>query len=201
MPSSLDKPAGRCTTASILDFAFRSNPLDLIDRDHAVQDRMCALLEEIADGLPDNVGRAQADAAVAALKHHVATHILDEEHGLFPLLRRWAHPQDNVDAVLTLLSHEHERDLDFAHEIIDALEDLVVAGSPRNADMLGYMLRGFFEMQRRHNAWENALVLPLARRRLPQEALEALMRAMRTNRSAPAESAWPETLVEVTILR
>jgi hypothetical protein len=40
--------------------------------------------------------------------------------------------------------------------------------------MLGYMLRGFFEQQRRHIEWENRVLLPLARRTLTKADLVEL---------------------------
>jgi hemerythrin-like domain-containing protein len=48
--------------------------------------------------------------------------------------------------------------------------------------MLGYMLRGFFERYRRHVHWENTLIMPIARRRLGPEDLEALSARMEMNR-------------------
>jgi hypothetical protein len=51
-----------------------------------------------------------------------------------------------------------------------------------NPDMVGYMLRGFFERYRRHVHWENTLVMPLARLRLTPEDLDALQAQMSQNR-------------------
>jgi hypothetical protein len=48
--------------------------------------------------------------------------------------------------------------------------------------MVGYMLRSFFESYRRHIAWENTIVLPLARARLTGEDLDKLGRAMAGHR-------------------
>lgn len=45
----------------------------------------------------------------------------------------------------------------------DALKTAIAEGAVPNADMLGYMLRGYFESQRRHIAWEDRVVLPAAR--------------------------------------
>ena len=47
-----------------------------------------------------------------------------------------------------------------------------------NPNMVGYMLRSFFESYRRHIHWENAVVLPLARSRLTEEDVEELEQAM-----------------------
>ena len=62
------------------------------------------------------------------------------------------------------------------------LKTCPTAQRPDNPDMLGYMLRGFFETQRRHVAWENAVVMPLAYARLTQDDLRELSRVMLDNR-------------------
>jgi hypothetical protein len=61
------------------------------------------------------------------------------------------------------LTEEHDTDEGLAIEIADALEEVTDGRLPQNAESLGYMLRGFFDSQRRHIAWENQVVLPLAR--------------------------------------
>ena len=58
------------------------------------------------------------------------------------------------------------------------LERLIGDGSARNAEMLGYMLRGFFVAIRRHVKWENATVLPLARQTLTEVDLDELREAI-----------------------
>jgi hypothetical protein len=40
--------------------------------------------------------------------------------------------------------------------------------------MLGYMLRGYFDSQRRHIAWEDRVVLPVARQVLTSDDLASL---------------------------
>ena len=62
----------------------------------------------------------------------------------------------------------------FALELADELQLLVDTGMVRNAEMLGYMLRGFFEHQRRHIEWEKGVLLPLARQTLTPADLAEL---------------------------
>jgi hemerythrin-like domain-containing protein len=76
------------------------------------------------------------------------------------------------------LEHEHGSDESFAYEIADELEHIAEAKAPENAEMLGYMLRGFFISQRRHIRWENATVIPLARRTLTEADLAELREAI-----------------------
>ena len=69
-----------------------------------------------------------------------------------------------------------------ASEIAEALQTLAQGGRPANPEMLGYMLRGFFERYRRHVHWENQLVMPLARQRLNRDDLEQLAARLGENR-------------------
>lgn len=162
--------------------AFARNPLDLIAHAHAHQMQMCDAMERIADGLPDEVDRRLCGQVASCLLFDLPMHHHDEETALFPILRGRALPEDGLDVILERLSYEHSTDNDFASEIAEALELLGQGTRPKNPDMLGYMLRGFFERYRRHVNWENTLVMPLARQRLTAEDLSNLAALMTSSR-------------------
>lgn len=161
---------------------FARNPLDMIASAHAVQVQMCDAMERIADGLPDDVDRRLCAQVASCLQFDLPLHHHDEEEALFPLLRKRALPEDGLVVILERLASEHSSDNDFASEIAEALEALGQGARPANPDMLGYMLRGFFERYRRHIHWENTLVMPLARLRLTPEDLDTLSSRMDENR-------------------
>ena len=158
------------------------NPLDMIASAHAVQVQMCDAMERIADGLPDEVDRRLCAQVASCLQFDLPLHHHDEEEALFPLLRARAKPEDGLDKILERLASEHDSDNDFASEIAEALDTLGQGGRPANPEMLGYMLRGFFERYRRHIHWENQLVMPLARLRLTRDDLDQLQARMSENR-------------------
>lgn len=164
--------------------AVPRNPIEIIAKEHAFQLELNKSLEFIADGLPDQVDRRLVNEVVSILSNGLTAHFDLEEQVLFPLLRRRAGGETALIAALDQLEAEHARDEDVSGEIVDELRVLTERGQPRNAEMLGYMLRGYFEGQRRHIEWENAVVLPAARRLLDAEDLEAVARAMR-DRSTP----------------
>lgn len=149
------------------------HPLDLIISEHDLQAGLCDLLEQIADCLPDNVNPSAAQAAVSAL-HELYRHHEREEECLFPLIQKRAKPEDNIDQILSHLKKEHAADESLASEMQENLEVLASGNRPENPDMLGYMLRGFFENYRRHLSWENTVLLPLARERLTNDDFEIL---------------------------
>lgn len=157
--------AGHCATP---------HPLEIIEEEHALQLELCDLLESMADNLPAKIDPAFAVIAISILKGSVKSHTKFEEDALFPLLRERLSPNDTVVQALACLSQEHERDEDIADELVEALKDALQTRAPQNPETLGYILRGYFESQRRHIAWEDSVVLPAARQALTVEDLARL---------------------------
>ncbi len=161
------------------------DPLDLILMEHAEHEKLCDLLEEIADSLPNDVDKEKVLQAVDKLKLELPLHHRVEEEALFPILEKYSNPKDNVADIVGRLSEEHVVDESFADELVEILE-LLSAGHPvEDANTFGYMLRGFFENYRRHINWENNVVLPLARRRLPAKGLQELYSTMKNLKQHP----------------
>ncbi len=162
----------------------RNDPFELLFSDHEKQWELCAWLEEIADRLPDDVPPSLCRKAAAALSGDMARHHREEEEGLFPLLLARARESDLAGEIIARLREEHASDEGFAEELVDILRRLEDGERPENPDMLGYMLRGFFENYRRHIHWENTVVIPLARKRLTEEDKAILMKCIRGIREA-----------------
>ncbi len=78
---------------------------------------------------------------------------------------------------------EHDADTDLGAEIVEWLDHLAEGKRLGNPDMVGYMLRGFFESYRRHINWENTLVMPVARKRFSEEDYTAIAQVMEQNRA------------------
>ena len=150
------------------------DPIAILREEHALQNELCDLLEAIADGLPHQFDRSLADVSVSILETGMPSHMRLEEEALFPLLRRRISATHALHSALECLEHEHDRDGAALVEIIDALRSAITDGRVSNPDMLGYMLRGFFDGQRRHIAWEEAVVLPVAREVLTPDDLREL---------------------------
>ncbi|MBY0561262.1 hemerythrin domain-containing protein [Hyphomicrobium sp.] len=157
------------------------HPLEIIQEEHALQLELCALLESIADNLPAKLEPALAVIAISILKGSVKAHTKFEEDALFPILRGRLSSNDTVLQALAGLSLQHECDEDIADELVEALTDALQNSAPQNPEMLGYILRGYFESQRRHIAWEESIVLPAARRALTVEDLTRLQEWIMTS--------------------
>lgn len=154
------------------------DPISVLQSEFSVQSQLCDLLELIADNLPLDVDPGDLRAALPLLKRGLQHHVFLQEQLLFPVLRARATIEDKIDSILGQVEREHAIDQCLAVEIGEDLEILQHTGTPQNPNMLGYMLRSFFENQRRHMAWEAHVVLPLARQLLSQSDRERLASLM-----------------------
>ncbi|MHA6288158.1 hemerythrin domain-containing protein [Maricaulis sp. CAU 1757] len=117
------------------------------------------------------------------LDRDLPLHVLDEEDDLFPLMLERCKPDDRIESVLDMLSAEHANDMSAA----DAVKALLVraladrSGLARYADA-GARIDTFCRQQHRHIAVENAVVLPIARRRLTEGDLVTLGRHIAARR-------------------
>lgn len=164
-------------------------PLETLCAAHQRKLELCNMLETIADELP-TPDRALCMRAAALITIELPVHHADEDMGLFPLLRARCNPTDRIEPVLGQLSDEHMDDEANMEEIVTLLRRFAAgdAGGAQGASA-GYALRGFFEGQRRHIAWEEAVVMPLARARLSPSDLDTLSKRMAQNRKGVRPSA------------
>lgn len=159
----------------------QSDPIELLEVDHALQLELCNVLEHLADSLPNEVDLPLARVAMTILRSGFPTHHELEEKHFFPILKSRTQGNLEFKHILDQFEQEHETDESFAFEIADELERIVEDGEVRNPEMLGYMLRGFFVSQRRHIEWENAIVIPMARQCLTACDLATLDIAISNN--------------------
>jgi hemerythrin-like domain-containing protein len=158
-----------------------AEPVEYMFADHFRQRTLCMFLDEIADGDPVDV--EVVDVVLAFLKSEMGPHVLDEEEDLFPLLRRRAEPEDEINTVLGQLSQEHAADEADALLIMDVLEELKNSTIKQVLDeAAAKLLKRFAGNERQHLILENAIVLPLARARLTDEDQRKLGRRMAARR-------------------
>jgi hemerythrin-like domain-containing protein len=142
-------------------------PLDYILADHHRQRELFSMCDELAEA--ETFDPKLADAIAGFLETEMELHVIDEEEDLFPILRRRLLPEDDVERIIGLLSGEHAADEALAGEIIAALrqglrtDGAIVEPALRNA------LLTFADRQRRHLAVENAIIIPLAVKRLSKK--------------------------------
>lgn len=168
------------------------DPIDFLLATHMAQLELCDRLEAIANSLPGNIDAAACHRAAMALRHEVHLHHIDEEEGLFPLLRGHAADDRTIDETIRRLEAEHAADQGFSDELIELLERLARGRRPRDQEAAGYMLRGFFQSFRRHLAFENEVIFPRARVLLNEADRESLTCTIRRHRDQAPRLLFPK---------
>lgn len=126
---------------------------------HREKLRLCDALEKLADQLP-NVDRLQClnlANTIVPLMRDVHRY---EEAVVFPAYEAALTLVEASLSSVSRLRAEHIEDECFAGEVTEALLAIGHGGGTKNAEAVGFMLRGFFESLRRHVAFEREHVLP-----------------------------------------
>ena len=159
-------------------------PIDYLFADHFRQRVVCKFLDEIAfDPIAAESARLGA-IVLAYLEQELPHHIADEEQDLFPRLHSRCSPADKGERILDMLSAEHRRDSDLCAVVLEGLRAVAEGHEPHNCAAFVRAAAAFAETQRRHLAWEDEVVLPLARERLTNEDLADMGRSMAERRGA-----------------
>jgi hemerythrin-like domain-containing protein len=168
---------------AIAENLFRE-PIDYLYADHFRQRVVCKFLDEIAlDPAAQDAARL-AGIVLAYLEQELPQHIADEEQELFPRLRSRCVPADNAGRILGMLSEEHRQDGDLCEVVSEGLRALAEGHGASQSDGFVRAAAAFAETQRRHLAWEDDVVLPLARERLTNEDLGEMGHNMAKRRGA-----------------
>jgi hypothetical protein len=124
----------------------------------ARQEALCAALELLADSLPHRIDTHGGLLLARGIRPTLHRAHRFEETVVHPLLM--SH-HTRLAGTLARLRGEHVEDADRGQEIREAVAVIVRDSSRRDAEMIGYMLRGFFSGLRRHLAFERDHLLPL----------------------------------------
>lgn len=150
-----------------------SDPIEFLLAEHLNHRRMCNALERLAEASDCDAPRITA--LLDFIRFDLTLHVIDEEEDVFPLLRRRCLPEDEVDIVLDRLGLEHAEDKSLSERARDVLNACLIARKPASEIEGGAeALITFARHERRHLALENAVIIPLARRRLVGADLAAL---------------------------
>jgi len=155
-------------------------PVEYIFAEHFRQRSLCSVLELIADQDTADIGMAKA--AQSFLTADFGLHVIDEEEDLFPLLRRRATPEDQIQDVLGQLSQDHALDQFDAETIVGVLDRFIAEGAGSCTAEEAECFKAFAANEKRHLICENAIVLPLARIRLTPSDMRNFGRRMAARR-------------------
>lgn len=165
--------------------ALLKEPLEFLFAEHYRHRQMCKILEYLA------VEPAFDASLIAAtddfIRYDLALHVIDEEEDLFPLLRRRCEPDDDIEDVLGRLSADHALDQQLAQAVRSIFALALERRTPPSALPGGAeALLKLAKQEKGHMALENAVVMPLARRRLTVDDLEALSLRLAARRGVAA---------------
>lgn len=152
---------------------------------------LCALLRALPSGGPAPT-RAVAPGIAIFLTRDYPALIVEEEEGIVPRLRSRLLLGDDLDDVINALSEEHREDLRYASKLAEYC-NAFANGTEDDWPDLCVALTNFAERQRRHIAWEDATILPMARQRLSAEDLLSWrddMAQRYRNLTIPAPPVW-----------
>ena len=165
-------------------------PLDWFFAEHYRHRQFCRLMTEVA--MAHVFDGERITALVEFIRNDLALHIIDEEEDLFPLLRRRALPEDEIEDVLGRLSAEHKTDSMRAQSVRDHLEAcLARQTAPGMVPEARKAMQDFASQELRHLALENAVVLPVARIRLSEADNSAMARRLAARRGIVLEPSPP----------
>lgn len=116
------------------------------------------------------------------LSHDCGQHIADEEADLFPLLRKRARPEDEIESLLQQLSAEHAQQEAELEGVIPSLDKMIAGQALASRSNHRKKISAFTASARRHLAIENGTLLPIARLRLTAKDLEVLGERMAARR-------------------
>lgn len=165
-----------------IDPTLLREPIEFLFAEHYRQRAVLNHLDWLGREGP---GEAQAKVArmiLEFLRIDLAHHVADEEQDLFPLMRRHCVPDDRIDTVFQILVAEHKADEELMRGVLDGLAAIASGAGQKPGRGFRPAVRAFVETQRRHLAWENALILPLARKRLGADDLRKLGEGMAARR-------------------
>ncbi|RED12226.1 hemerythrin domain-containing protein [Pontivivens insulae] len=126
-----------------------------------MQSALCDALEKIADGLPETTNAQRLLHLARTIHPTIHSAHRFEEQVLFPALEQAEADTEALSETLNRLHFEHLEDEGFAQELYDEMIGFATGQVARDAERLGYMLRGFFEGLRRHLAFEKEHLIPM----------------------------------------
>ena len=118
---------------------------------------VCDELEEFADALPNRLDAVKC-RRLAAILLPLLTECHEVEEQCVQHVRKDKMP--SLSESIGRLRSEHRRDRYFAEDIVETLRHIGDTEPIRNPEAVGFMLRSFFETQRRHISFEREQIVP-----------------------------------------
>ncbi len=191
MYSTLDRAADPLSIGAIPENLLRE-PIEFVFADHYRMRVLCEMLRRIAKDPMLESARDYARQVIDYVESDLPLHLADEERDLLPRLKQRSTRADDADALLNVVCGEHERDQALSAPFLPELRRFAEGGEVEDEREFRHAAAIFAETQLRHLAWEDAIILSLARKRLTDEDMRDIGRSMAARRGLQ----FPENDVE-----
>ena len=142
------------------------DPVAWISNDHLRQQTACDVLERLIRNPRHSASGVDIEQTYWCLGEALPMHIADEEEDFLPLLARRCGLSDRFAEISATLRANHDTERHLADAVAGELKRLIDGEAlSRPVRFFGDTIR-LYRIIRRHIAWENAVLIPLARRRL-----------------------------------
>lgn len=176
-------PARGVALIEPIDPGLVREPLEFMLADHYRQRAVLTLLDTLSRARASGeVRRRVAQAVLEFFRIDLAHHVEDEQRDLFPLLRRRLPADSPLIGVIDQLQAEHAADARAIEALTAQLAEVAARPSAEMGTGFRIAAGAFVHAQRRHLAWENAVVIPMLRAHLTAADLRELGRRMAQRR-------------------
>lgn len=172
----------------VRDTEFSTDPVEWIVDDHFRQQTLCHILERIARN-PRHSGTAKGPQELHDyLANELPLHMADEEDDILPVLGMRCQVGDRFGEISVALRENHAAERTLSATVSPELRRLMEGEPLANPVQFFGMAMRLSGMIRRHVVWENAVLIPLIRKRLKNPDLPYLAAKMASRRGVPAAS-------------
>jgi len=159
-----------------------ADPIDRIVDEHFRRQALCHVLERLARNPRHGGNREEIEEALDYLESEMNLHAAYEEEDLLPLLGRRCQHGDRFGEISVALRENHASERELGAIVLLELRRLSAGGALANPAGFFASARRLTTAIRRHIVWENAVLVPLARRRLKGPDYPYLARKMADRR-------------------
>lgn len=174
----MTSPALLRISAALGGMTRDGSPFDILAGQRIALLSVCAIMDALPNA-PVSLVCGAASGIAAFLRQDFQAIVTEEEEGLLPRLSARLLLGDDLEDALRQLAEEHRRDRQEAYTLATRCDELATGLANDEISATYFALRAFAERQRRHLAWEDAIVFPLARDRLTPDDLSQWKQAMR----------------------
>jgi hemerythrin-like domain-containing protein len=154
------------TTAEALQSDAPADPIDRIVDEHFRQQALCHVLDRLARNPRHGGNREEIEEALDYLEGEMSLHAAYEKEDLLPLLGRRCQHGDRFGEISVALRENHASERALGATVLLELQRISAGGALANPAGFFASARRLTGAIRRHIIWENAVLVPLARRRL-----------------------------------